>query len=104
FFIESAGVIIVFLKYCESFSTLTTDLYQQVIATMSSQSAESSARIFHHNLLKQFIQAVQQQPPFILDDCEPEWLEYLSELETLPRLHEPDYSAQGQTLLCRSIA
>ncbi|HEY7884134.1 MAG TPA: PA2817 family protein [Cellvibrionaceae bacterium] len=69
-----------------------------------SSTAESSARVFHHNLLKQFIQAVQQQPPFILDDCEPVWLEYLSELEALPRLQEPDYSAQGQALLCRSIA
>lgn len=70
---------------------------------MSSTPAQTSLA-FHTRLLKQFIMAVQQQPPFILDDCTEEQLDYLHDLETLPRLQEPEYSEQGQRLLCHTIA
>ena len=59
---------------------------------------------FHQRLLSQFIMAVQQQPPFIQDDCDEEHLEFLHALEALPTLVEPDYSEQGQHLICRTIA
>jgi len=59
---------------------------------------------FYRRLLSQMIMAVQQQPPFILDDCEDEHIEFLRTLEALPTLGESEYSLQGQQMLCRIIA
>lgn len=59
---------------------------------------------FYQRLINQFIMAVQQQPPFIEDDCDEEHLEFLRALEALPALAEPEYSEQGQHLICRTIA
>lgn len=62
------------------------------------------SQAYYQRLLKQFIMAVQQQPPFILDNCDREHLDFLQALEALPALNEPDYSEQGQNLICRTIA
>lgn len=71
---------------------------------MPGSDAESACRDFHRKLLTQFIHAVQQQPPFIQDECDKEALDYLAQLEALPSLQGVEYIEQGQRLLARTIA
>lgn len=71
---------------------------------MSEPSAESVYREFHRNLLRQFILAAQQQPPFVNEQCDEQALEYLAQLEALPNLEGTDYIEQGQRVLTRTVA
>ncbi|WP_341936538.1 PA2817 family protein [Marinimicrobium sp. C2-29] len=67
--------------------------------------AERQHRDYHLRLLRDFIRQVQQQPPFVLEECPPEDLEFLQRLEALPQAHEQDdFLHQGQQLLSRVIA
>ncbi|MDO3380572.1 PA2817 family protein [Gilvimarinus algae] len=71
---------------------------------MSDTAAERAYRNCVRNLLAQFIHAVQQQPPFILDECDEESLHYLEQLESLPGTTGNEYAELGQAVVCRTIA
>jgi hypothetical protein len=60
---------------------------------------------YHLRLLRDFVRQAQQQPPFILDECEAEHREFLDRLEALPRNAESnDFLFEGQELLSRVVA
>lgn len=71
---------------------------------MSQTSPEAQYLAFTHKLVSQLILRVQQQPPFINDDCEEQHLAFLRRLESLPHKQGVDYAEEGQTLICQSIA
>lgn len=71
---------------------------------MSNTSVADTYRHAIQQLLARFIHAVQQQPPFIDDDCDEDALQYLQQLESLPRLSGTDYAETGQLVMCRTIA
>ncbi|MCP8899154.1 PA2817 family protein [Gilvimarinus xylanilyticus] len=71
---------------------------------MSLTPAETQYRDVQRQLLARFIQAAQQQPPFIDDDCDAESLHYLKQLESLPQLTGTEYAETGQWVVCRTIA
>ncbi|MDQ2075253.1 PA2817 family protein [Marinimicrobium sp. ABcell2] len=60
---------------------------------------------YHQRLLRDFVRQVQQQPPFVLDECEAEHREFLERLETLSRSSESDnFLFEGQEVLSRVVA
>ncbi|UTF61368.1 PA2817 family protein [Gilvimarinus sp. DA14] len=71
---------------------------------MSNTSAADTYRQAMQQLLARFIYAVQQQPPFIHDDCDQDALQYLQQLESLPQLSGIEYAETGQLLMCRTVA
>ncbi|MGD8175335.1 PA2817 family protein [Marinimicrobium sp. ARAG 43.8] len=75
------------------------------MSTQLDHQAETQYREHHLRLLRDFVRQAQQQPPFVLEDCPPEDLEFLAQLEALPRAHdEEDFLHQGQQVLGRVIA
>jgi hypothetical protein len=71
---------------------------------MSQPDTEAQYRAFTHKLVSQLILSVQQQPPFINDDCEEQHLAFLRRLEALPQKQGVDYAGEGQAILCQCIA
>ena len=59
---------------------------------------------FHQRLLKAFIEQIQLQPPFCLENCSQEDKDFLTELNQLPNSGGNDYFIQGQQLLCKVVA
>lgn len=75
------------------------------MSELPTQYAETQHRDYHLRLLRDFIRQVQQQPPFVTEQCPPEDLEFLAQLEALPKAHEEaDFLHQGQQLLGRVVA
>jgi len=75
------------------------------LAESPTQYAETQHRDYHLRLLRDFIRQAQQQPPFVTEQCPPEDLEFLAQLEALPKAHEEaDFLHQGQQLLSRVVA
>ncbi|WP_041522633.1 PA2817 family protein [Gilvimarinus agarilyticus] len=71
---------------------------------MSQTGAEAQYLAYMRKLVTQFTQSVQQQPPFIEDDCDEQHLAFLQRLEALPQQRGSEYAEEGQTLMCQSIA
>jgi len=59
---------------------------------------------FHQRLLKAFTEQIQLQPPFCLENCSQDDLDFLTELNQLPNSGGNDYLIQGQQLLCKVVA
>ncbi|WP_339899781.1 PA2817 family protein [uncultured Gilvimarinus sp.] len=71
---------------------------------MSQTGAEAQYLAYMRKLVTQFTQSVQQQPPFIEDDCDEQHLAFLRRLEALPQQQGDEYAEEGQALMCQSIA
>ncbi|WP_157484952.1 PA2817 family protein [Gilvimarinus polysaccharolyticus] len=71
---------------------------------MSQPSADAQYLAFIHKLIVQFTFAIQQQLPFIADDCDDQHLQFLQRLEALPKHQGLHYAEEGQALMCQSIA
>lgn len=60
---------------------------------------------YHLRLLRDFVQQAQQQPPFVLDECEAEHTEFIERLERLCRSSKQDnFLFEGQEVLSRVVA
>src|SRR5690625_3028145 len=60
---------------------------------------------YHLRLLRDFVQQAQQQPPFVLDECETEHTEFIERLERLCRSSKQDnFLFEGQEVLSRVVA
>ena len=71
---------------------------------MSQTGAEAQHLAYMRKLVTQFTQSVQQQPPFIEDDCDEQHLAFLRRLEALPQQQGNEYAEEGQALMYQSIA
>ena len=71
---------------------------------MTSEDVDKAYFDFHIALLNTFIDQIQQQPPFSLEDCELDDLNFLLELKQLPKVGGSELLIQGQQLLCRIVA
>jgi hypothetical protein len=59
---------------------------------------------FHLNLLKIFIEQLEQQPPFCIDNVGEDDQSFLLELNHLPKVGGSELLIQGQQLFCRIVA
>jgi hypothetical protein len=59
---------------------------------------------FHISLLTAFIERIQEQPPFCLNDCDQDDQDFFLELNQLPKVGGSDLLIQGQRVFCRIVA
>ena len=59
---------------------------------------------FHLNLLNTFIDQLKQQPPFCIENIDPDDQSFLLELTQLPKVGGSELLIQGQQLFCRIVA
>lgn len=66
---------------------------------------EQQYQQYHLQLLRTFIEQIEQQPPFTLEICSEEDQEFLNNIKSLPeQAHESrEFLHDGQQLLCRVV-
>ena len=71
---------------------------------MTNEDVDEAYYKFHINLLNAFIQQIQQQPPFCMDDRNQDDQDFFLELNQLPKFGGTELLIQGQQLFCRIVA
>lgn len=69
----------------------------------ATNSPEHDYQVYHLQLLQAFIEQVEQQPPFIAENCSEDDRIFLQDLKSLAEDRDQDLLQSGQHLLCRVV-